>query len=128
MRSIAFLLVLVLTLSLCLGAAPATKPATQPDNDVLKKKIVELRLGRVTLGDVLQLLGDVSRTSITANWPELAKVQVDRSDAVTLEVKNKTLGQVLDMILLQLGPEKKLTYLVVKDSIEITTKAAAEKK
>src|SRR5207248_3414714 len=76
------------------------------------------------LADVLNSISDATGLKITADWNALAKIKIDVTSSVTMQEQDKTLGEVLDALLARLDVEKKLTYTVDKDSIEITTKAA----
>jgi hypothetical protein len=117
MRYVSLFAAILLSLSFAI-AQPTTKPA----NDVLSRPLKEVRFDQVALADVLDFLGTVTKTTITADWNSLRKEQIDVTSPVTITAKDATLGKVLDQLLEQLSPQKKLTYVVDKETIEISRK------
>jgi len=118
----------LLTVAMASICALAAGPAAEPADDVLATRIPEIRFKSVAIADVLNMLGTGTGVPITANWGELKKEGVEKNTAVSLVAKNSTLGKVLDELLMQLSPGKKLTLVVTKQQVEVTTKAATERK
>lgn len=98
------------------GAAWATDAST-----AMARRVDRCTLSG-SLEDVLGEIGKLSGTPVRAEWGVLAEAGVTPKVAVTLAVREATVGQVLDLALAQVArPGRSLAWIVRNDAVVVST-------
>ena len=124
MRGKRVALVLPLFLLLAVQVAPAADaPATGPAaaDSPLDHILPRVKFTKVHPRDVFTFLHDISHVKFDVDWDELNRAGALTNVGVTLDVKDKKLSEVLDIILKQLKPQHPLIYRYVDDTVHITS-------
>jgi len=87
----------------------------------LKKRVGQLDFDEIRFTDVVQYLRDVTGAGIHVKWNALMPVGVNRDTPVTLHLPDRTLEQVLKLLLEDLGDVNPLAYTVENGVIKIST-------
>ncbi len=148
------LVVVVLTLSL--GASPASAQSTRPSADsqksppakiesanpqppsqapsyvdarrALSTRLPEMKLTDVRLEDAIAFLQDASGANIHVNWRALETVNVTRQTPVTLRMSPMPLRKLLSYVLTQADGRNLVTFHVDDGVIEVTTRELADER
>lgn len=89
----------------------------------LRKRLAEVRLASNALTDVVDFLRDTSGQKITVDWAALKAAGVNKDEAVSMNVKDTTLSQTLQLVLAAAGGGKRtpLDYSVKDGVVTIST-------
>lgn len=100
-------------------SAPAWA-ASQPTSRPAASRL-HLRPARTApLGDVIDLIRQQTKINLVANWPALRASGITRDSPVSLQLRNGTIGQVLDLALREVNTGKgrlDSAYWIVDDDI-----------
>ena len=87
-----------------------------------QRRISIVQYDDTSLADVLDDLRSKSGTNIVANWQSLANVGIDKTTAVSLNLRNISAGRVLKMILQNLSsPYARISYIIQDDVVFIAS-------
>ena len=105
-----------------LEAAEEAKPTTKPTgaealNQLLQKKMPEVRFDAIGLSDVVDFLRDVTGANIAVDWRGLAAAGVKESTPVSARLRDVPFQKALDVILADADGGKKLLTTVTRDNI-----------
>src|SRR5687767_4930104 len=81
----------------------------------------------VNLGDALDFIRDVSAANIHVNWKALDKAGVTRETPINLQVRQVSVGKVLNLILSDASDTVKLGWTLDDGVIEISTTEALDR-
>ena len=88
----------------------------------LQSRISIVQYDDTTLADALDDLRAKSGTNIVANWQSLANLGIDKTTAVSLNLRNISAGQVLKLILQNLSsPYARISYIIQDDIVFIAS-------
>ena len=88
----------------------------------LQRRISIVQYDDTPLSDVLDDLRDKTGTNIIANWQSLANLGIDKSTAVSLNLRNVSAGQVLRIILQNLSSlYARISYIIQDDIVFIAS-------
>ncbi len=105
---------LVAAVMLVLSPALAEQPG---DDDVLAKRLPEVRLENSALADVVDFLRDVAQVNIYVNWRALEGVGIDRNAPVSVRVRDVPLAKVLRLVLDEVGGGTVELDFVMEDGV-----------
>jgi len=110
--------------------APSESAADTALRDKLKRKIERLNFADAGLRDVITFFREYSDANIHVYWRALTQAGIEPTTKVSLNVRNITVKQALDMVLRKAsgtgpaaGPESELRYVVDGGVLIISTKA-----
>ena len=103
-------------------AAEEAKPTTKPSgaealDQLLRKKMPEVRFDAIALSDVIDFLRDVSGANIAVDWRRLAAAGVKEATPVSARLRDVPFQKALDVILADADGGKKLMTTVTRDNI-----------
>ena len=117
-RAVSLLIAMALAL-VCLGSG-AADPKDEAQK-ALDRVLPELNFNQVPLRDVIEFIGDITKTKIDVNWDAFDKAGVSSDQPVTLRVKNLKLSGVFDELFSKLEAKEKLAYKPDQDTIRVST-------
>jgi len=88
----------------------------------LKKRVGQLDFDEVAFGDIIQYLRDVTGAGIHVKWNSLMPVGVTEETQVTLHLPDRTLNQVLKLMLEDMGDMSALSFTIEDGVIKISTR------
>src|SRR5205823_3839857 len=95
---------------------------------ILDRKVPEIRFNAVALGDVVDLLRDISGANIYVNWKTLAAAGIEKTAPVNARMRDVKFSTALSAILKDAaGDAVKLGYQIDEGVIVITTLEEIEK-
>ncbi len=88
----------------------------------LQRRMSIVQYDDTPLSEVLDDLRDKTGTNIVANWQSLANFGIDKTTAVSLNLRNVSAGQVLKLILQKLSsPYARISYIIQDDVVFIAS-------
>jgi hypothetical protein len=94
---------------------------------VLERQLPAVNFQMVNLSDALDFIRDVSAANIHVNWKALDKAGVTRETPINLQVRQVSVGKVLNLILSDASDTVKLGWTLDDGVIEISTTEALDR-
>lgn len=108
-----------------LRPGPTSLPASASDvaiEDCLDRRLPEITLDAVGLGDVIDFYQDFTGARIKVDWQALTAVGLDRTAPISARIRNTRISKSLGMILDSAGGGQiRLGYVVEDGTIQIST-------
>ena len=102
--------------------AAADKHARLLEEQLMNKRLQELRFDGIALSDVIDFCRDVSGASIAVNWKAIEAAGVEKTAPVSIRLRDIKFGKALSAILADAGGAKvKLAYTISDGAIVIST-------
>ena len=121
----------VVGLGLIGGAAYTPQPvaaqsASRVAQAALSRRMPEINLANIPLGEAIEHLRDLSQVNLIVNWRALAEAGVSRDTPINVRLHDVPLRKVLSTILGEAGAGTALTFTTDENVIEVTTLALAD--
>ncbi|QOV88935.1 hypothetical protein [Humisphaera borealis] len=104
------------------------RPTQGVAKGAMSRRLPDVKLQNVSLGDAIEFIRDVSGANVTVNWRALEAAGVSKETPINVRLNGVSLRKVLATVLNEAGAGTGLTYIVDEDVIEITTQAIADQK